>query len=67
MSEISTKHNGDLIIADTQDAKKYAHIMEVSGYLYIRADAQLPVLTSVGGSLDIRADEIGRASCRERV
>jgi hypothetical protein len=51
-----TKHIGDLRIESAADAKRYAHIEEVTGYLYIRADAQLPVLTSVGGYLDIGAD-----------
>ena len=50
-----TKHIGDLIIT-AANASSFQHLEEVTGSLYIRADAQLPVLTSVGGYLDISAD-----------
>ena len=43
---------GDLT---TEDGKEYPYT-KITGYLYISADAKLPVLTSVGGSLYISAD-----------
>ncbi len=49
-------HHGNLVIRTKADAARYANVEEVTGYLDIRADAQLPVLASVGGSLYIRAD-----------
>src|SRR6266705_1550887 len=49
------KHSGDLHITRA-NAGDFLELTEVSGYLYIRADAQLPVLTTVGGYLDISAD-----------
>lgn len=48
--EAIKKVNSDLYISSKADAEKYAAVEEVTGYLYIRADAQLPVLTSVGGN-----------------
>ena len=48
----STKHIGDLTITK-RNAASVAHITEVTGYLDISAEASLPVLTSVGGSLRI--------------
>ena len=52
------KHVGNLRIESKSDAEKYADVSEVTGSLYIRADASLPVLTTVGGSLDIGAENI---------
>ena len=43
---------GDLT---TKSGETYPYT-KITGYLYISADAKLPVLTSVGGYLDIRAD-----------
>ena len=49
------KYEGDLIITAT-NAGKFLELVEVTGYLEIRADAKLPVLATVGGYLEIRAD-----------
>ncbi|MDQ3270754.1 MAG: hypothetical protein M3Q12_01105 [Pseudomonadota bacterium] len=49
------KHQGDLTIT-VANCKKFADLTEVTGYLYIGADASLPALTTVGGSLYIGAD-----------
>lgn len=48
---MSRIHQGDLTISTKAQAKQYADVEEVTGYLDISADAQLPVLASVGGSL----------------
>jgi hypothetical protein len=56
MEEMNTKHIGNLQINSAADAKRYAHIEEVTGYLGVSADFQAPVLATVGGSLDVRAD-----------
>lgn len=49
------KHVGNLEIRTQADAKKYAGLTEVTGYLYINASAKLdaPALESVGGDLYI--------------
>ena len=51
------KHSGNLEIRTDTDAKKYAGLTEVTGYLYIYASAKLdaPQLESVGGDLYINA------------
>jgi hypothetical protein len=56
MEEMNTKHIGDLQINSAADAKRYAHIEEVTGYLDVRADFQAPVLATVGGYLYVSAD-----------
>ena len=47
------KHIGNLEIRNAADAKKYAGLTEVTGDLYIRSDAKLDALTSVGGYRDV--------------
>ena len=54
-STTTTKHIGDLIVTK-KNVNDVAHLTEVTGDLYIEADAHLPVLTSVGGGLSIEAD-----------
>jgi hypothetical protein len=49
------KHEGNLIITRA-NKDLFLELVEVTGPLYIRADAQLPALTTVGGYLYIRAD-----------
>ena len=50
-----SKHFGDLTIT-ASNKNKYLDLVEVTGSLVIRADASLPVLTTVGGTLYINAD-----------
>jgi hypothetical protein len=52
------KHEGNLTIRTTADAKKYAGLTAVSGDLSINAEAKLdaPKLESVGGNLSIGAE-----------
>ena len=45
-------HHGNLTIDTAADVAKYAGITAVTGDLYIRADAFLPVLTTVGGNVE---------------
>jgi len=50
------KHNGNIIINDKADAKKYQEVTEVTGYMYINAEgASLPQLATAG-SVDINAE-----------
>jgi uncharacterized membrane protein len=49
------KHIGNLTIT-SENCKRFANLTEVTGYLYINAEASLPVLTSVGGYLRIDAE-----------
>jgi hypothetical protein len=49
------KHEGDLIITAI-NANEFLVLVEVTGYLHIRAYADLPALTKVGGFLYVRAD-----------
>lgn len=44
-----THHAGDITIRTAEEARRYAAVTSVGGGLCIRADAQLPALTSVGG------------------
>jgi hypothetical protein len=56
MNNTSTVHVGDLTITKS-DAKRYAHITDVTGHLYVVAEgASLSALTSIGGGLYIRAE-----------
>lgn len=56
LGEKSTIHKGNLEIWDENDAKKYADVKEVAGFLIIHSKATLNELTKVGGSLHIRSD-----------
>jgi prefoldin subunit 5 len=49
-------HEGNLVIGGRSEAESYRHLTEVTGGLYINADAKLDALTSVGGGLYIHAD-----------
>jgi hypothetical protein len=48
------RHLGNLVITKAK-SKDFLELVEVTGYLNINADAILPVLTTVGGSLNIKA------------
>jgi hypothetical protein len=48
-------HHGNLTVT-AANREQCKDITEVTGSLYISADASLPVLTTVGGYLDISAD-----------
>lgn len=50
------KHVGNLIIETAADAKKYAGVTEVTGYLHINSNAELSALTSVTGYLYIHSN-----------
>ena len=50
------KYEGNLIIKTKSDAQKYKDLIEVTGSLYIWADAKLDALQTVGGDLYIYAD-----------
>jgi hypothetical protein len=45
------KHEGNLIIANADDALKYRDVTDVMGHLYIKVRACLPALKNVGGDL----------------
>ncbi len=49
------KYEGNLIITD-ENKNDFAELTEVTGWLEIYADAQLPALTSIGSWLEIYAD-----------
>ena len=52
------KHNGNIIINDKADAKKYQEVTEVTGYMYINAEgASLPQLATAG-SVYIHAEGV---------
>ena len=48
-------YEGNLIIRTAADAKKYATLTKVTGYLYIYSGTKLDALTSVGGDLYINS------------
>ena len=49
------KYKGNLIITE-ENKNDFAELTEVTGWLDINADAQLPALQTVGGALKINAD-----------
>ena len=51
-------HEGNLVIGGRSEAESYRHLTEVTGGLYINADAKLDALTSVGGGLYIHDHKI---------
>jgi hypothetical protein len=51
------KHLGNLVITK-DNSQDFLELVDVTGYLYIRADASLPALTTVGGSLYINAGKL---------
>lgn len=55
-----TIYKGNLEIKNTEDAKRYGHLTEITGDLYIYGSAKLdaPKLESVGG--DLRIEEKGQ-------